>query len=136
VSKSKGFRSEDGAAAVEFALILSLLLVIVFGIIEFGRTYSEYQVFVGAAREGARTGAVGATDADITSAVDGASQGYTLSEPITITVNGASAEDPPCNQDTVGDTVEVSWDQTFDISIPLLPAWSPSVHIEGVFRCE
>ena len=136
MSRANRFRGEDGAAAVEFALILSLLLVIVFGIIEFGRTYSEYQVFVGAAREGARHGAVGESQAEILSSVTGASVGYTLSETPTITVNGLAADDPPCNQDTAGDTVEVSWDQTFDISIPFLPAWSPSVHVEGVFRCE
>jgi Flp pilus assembly protein TadG len=39
---------------VEFALVLPLLLVLVFGIFEFGRAWNAYQVMTDAAREGAR----------------------------------------------------------------------------------
>src|SRR5437867_1658917 len=133
-----GKRAADdrGVAAVEFALILSLLLMLVFGIIEFGRTYGQYEVFVNAAREGARTGAIRHTKSDMQNAVTNASSGYTLSQTPTITVNGAAASDPPCNDQTVGQSVAVSWNQTFKISIPLLPAWAPSVQIRGVFTCE
>ena len=43
-------RREHGAAAVEFAIVSTVLFMIVFGIIEFGRTYSQYEVMQGAAR--------------------------------------------------------------------------------------
>ncbi|HSJ24325.1 MAG TPA: TadE family protein [Longimicrobiales bacterium] len=43
-----------GAAAVEFALVLPLLIVMLFGIIEFGRAWHRQQVITDAAREGAR----------------------------------------------------------------------------------
>ena len=48
-----------GAALVEFALILPLLLLFVFGIIEFGSMLLTYQAVGQLAREGARSGALG-----------------------------------------------------------------------------
>src|SRR5690349_8554855 len=45
---------ERGAAAVELALVLPVLLMLVFGIIEFGRGYNTRITLTSAAREGAR----------------------------------------------------------------------------------
>ena len=136
-SGTRDIRDERGVAAVEFALISVVLFLIVFGIIEFGKTYSQYEVFVNAAREGARKGAIRASQVDIQSAVTNASTGYSLSQTPVITVNGGPPGDPtPCNDQTVGQPIAVSWDQTFSISIPFLPAWHPAVHIKGVFECE
>ncbi len=47
--------SERGAAAVEFALILPILVLILFGVIEFGGVYNAQLMVTGAAREAART---------------------------------------------------------------------------------
>jgi TadE-like protein len=53
-------RSADrGAAAVEFALLLPLLLILVFGIIDFGRMLNAQITLTEAAREGARASALG-----------------------------------------------------------------------------
>jgi Flp pilus assembly protein TadG len=52
------FSSQKGASAVEFALILPLLMVITFGIIEFGVFLYDQQVLTNASREGARAGIV------------------------------------------------------------------------------
>lgn len=46
--------ADRGAAAVEFALLLPLLLFIVFGIIDFGRALNAQVTLTQAAREGAR----------------------------------------------------------------------------------
>lgn len=51
-------RDERGAAAVEFALILPLLCLLVFGIINFGDMLSVRQGVSQAAAEGARAAAV------------------------------------------------------------------------------
>ena len=48
------FRSERGAALLETAITLPLLLFVCIGIIEFGRLYQTWQVMTNAAREGAR----------------------------------------------------------------------------------
>jgi len=45
---------ERGAAAVEFALLVPILLALVFGIVEFGRAYHIQSTLSGAAREGVR----------------------------------------------------------------------------------
>jgi hypothetical protein len=52
------FASQKGAAAVEFAIVMPLLLLIVFGIIEFGLIFFNQQVITNASREGARAGIV------------------------------------------------------------------------------
>lgn len=55
-------RRSAGNAVVEFALVLPLFLLLVFGVTEFGRALSVVQVLNSAAREGARIAAV--TDPD------------------------------------------------------------------------
>jgi Flp pilus assembly protein TadG len=49
-------RREHGAAAVEFALLLPLLMLLLFGIVEFGLALHRQQVLATASREGARVG--------------------------------------------------------------------------------
>jgi Flp pilus assembly protein TadG len=57
--------SERGAAAVEFALVLPLLITAMLAIIDYGFGFFRQQIVTNAAREGARAGA---TQPDITSA--------------------------------------------------------------------
>jgi Flp pilus assembly protein TadG len=47
-------RRDDGAALIEAAFTLPLLLFISIGIIEFGRAFQTWQIVTNAAREGAR----------------------------------------------------------------------------------
>jgi Flp pilus assembly protein TadG len=54
----KPWCDERGAAAVEFALIMPVLIVMLFGIIEFARMWNAKQTLTDAAREGARIAAV------------------------------------------------------------------------------
>jgi len=49
---------ERGAAAVEFALVLPVLLLLVFGMLEFSRAYNVQISLTNAAREGARVMAI------------------------------------------------------------------------------
>ncbi len=50
----RSIRDEGGQAAVEFALVIPFLLVMLVGIVEFGRAWNEHQVITDAARETAR----------------------------------------------------------------------------------
>lgn len=72
----KWTNNQSGAAAVEFALILPVMLLFIFGIIEFGLFLYDKQVLTNACREGARVGVVVRTprnqvneDAEIRAAV-------------------------------------------------------------------
>jgi hypothetical protein len=51
-------RRTDGSAVVEMALLLPILLLVIFGITEFGRAIMTTNVLNSAAREGARLAAV------------------------------------------------------------------------------
>jgi Flp pilus assembly protein TadG len=68
------FENQRGAALVEFAIVLPLLLLLVFGIIEFGFLLYDQAVITNASREGARKGVVTAvsygTDSVITEAIN------------------------------------------------------------------
>lgn len=55
---SRRTSTERGAAAVEFALVMPLLLLLVFGIIQYGYILSFRQALSQAAAEGARAAAV------------------------------------------------------------------------------
>lgn len=67
-------KRERGASALEFALVLPVLLIILFGIIEFGLLMYNKQVLTNASREGARAGIVVASSrldcSDISEVVD------------------------------------------------------------------
>jgi hypothetical protein len=65
----KLLHKDKGQALVEMALILPVLLLLLFGIIEFGRIFSAGLMVNHGAREGARLGAVGAADSAIVSRV-------------------------------------------------------------------
>lgn len=54
-----------GQAVIEFALVLPLILIILLGITEFGRAFWTLNVISQAAREGARLGAVGGSQAEV-----------------------------------------------------------------------
>ncbi len=57
--KLKIIRSDqDGASAVEFSIVLMLLLTVIFGIIEWGLFLFNKQVITNATREGARRGVI------------------------------------------------------------------------------
>ena len=56
-------RSDRGAAAVEFALVLPLLLLLLGGIIDFGFAFNTQISLTHAAREGVRVEALGTGDA-------------------------------------------------------------------------
>ena len=47
-------RGERGAALIETAFVLPIMLLVCVGILEFGRAYQTWQVVTNAAREGAR----------------------------------------------------------------------------------
>jgi len=56
--RRRHLRSESGQSLVEFALVLPILAVLLFGIIQFGLVFHQYLTVTDAVRAGARKGAV------------------------------------------------------------------------------
>lgn len=51
-------RTERGASAVEFAIVLPVLFLVIAGIVDFGRAYQAQVQLTNAAREGARAAVI------------------------------------------------------------------------------
>ncbi len=71
-------RTDRGASAVEFALVLPLLLLLLFGMVDFGRLLYTKVELTSAARDGARILALGKSEGD---ALTRAQQSYSW-EPV------------------------------------------------------
>ena len=117
-------RSEGGAAIVEFAIILPLLLVLVFGIIEFGRAFNANISLTHAAREGAREYAITQDSSAGISAAIGAATSLNTGD-MSFTVSSCNFGDPA--------TIRITYPFTF--SIPFVPLGSINLSAEGVMRC-
>ena len=116
---------------VEMAIILPLLVVLVFGIINFGIAFNRLQGFHAAAREGARTASIPSNNfIDVKLSVDAAMVGVTTDYDLPI-VN------PPAGcAGNQGDPITVSVPGMYTIAIPLLPNVDVDLTGRGVFRCE
>ena len=86
--------SERGAAAVEFAILLPLLLMLVLGTIEFGRAYNAQITLTNAARDGVRVMAIGNDPAGAKSAAQNAAASVSSTIPtsdITLSTTACSS---------------------------------------------
>jgi Flp pilus assembly protein TadG len=85
--KMKRIRNEKGAALLEAAITVPIILLISVGIFEFGRAYQTWQVLTNASREGARMAVItGSTDAAVTARVRSYMQAGSLSNYATAAV--------------------------------------------------
>jgi Flp pilus assembly protein TadG len=92
-------RNQSGAVAVEFALIMPILFMIVFGIIEFGYMLNRDMIVGNASRDGARVASLNGTYTEIrdTITTELAASGIPTTSPsTTITIDCKKADDTPC----------------------------------------
>ena len=134
-------RREDGAAAVEFAIVVGVLAMLVFGVVEFGLVFWQVQNLRSATREAARVAAVRGSTTQISTAMVAAAAGSLPSGYTGFTVSPAGG----CTSSTVGQEVTVTINNAalapnvrsaFQVDIPFLPAITLSPTISGTFRCE
>ncbi len=120
-------QGEQGAAVVEFALVLPILMMFIFGIVEFGRGYNARIELTAAVREGARTAALGGNQAEIEARTRAAAPGLSgpMSFPATTT---CTVNPPPPNA-----SVSVAYEFTYDI--PFLGQKTTDLKATGVMRC-
>jgi Flp pilus assembly protein TadG len=126
-----GANSDRGAAAVEFALLLPLLLLIVFGIIDFGRAINAQITITQAAREGARA----------LSLPGGAATYQTRAQNAAIGLSGVTVTPIatcPTGGATAGDDAQVQVTYTFSFITPVSFFFgsSKTLTAEGVIPCE
>jgi Flp pilus assembly protein TadG len=69
-------RRREGAAALEFALVLPLFTVLLLGMIDFGHLFFVVNTMTNAAREGARRGAVEPNAATVATSAQSAATQY------------------------------------------------------------
>lgn len=100
---------ERGAAAVEFALVVPVLLVLVFGIVEYSRAFNAQSALSDAAREGARTMALTNDVGQARSAARNAAL------PLAVPANSISVTPTSCTgaSATQQVTVTITFRQTF-----------------------
>lgn len=68
-------RPDRGAAAVEFAIVVPLLLLVLLALVDFGRLFYVEVSLAGASREGARAAAVGRSATQVAAVVQASSPG-------------------------------------------------------------
>jgi Flp pilus assembly protein TadG len=59
ITERFSFRNQQGQSMTEFALVLPILALLLFGVIQFGIVFNNYITLTDAVRAGARKGAVG-----------------------------------------------------------------------------
>jgi Flp pilus assembly protein TadG len=133
-------RQEDGAAAVEFALVVGLLAVLIFGLLEYGLAFWQVQNLRSATREGARVAAVRGDEDRIEAAMVDASAGSLSSGSFDFTVSPTLCDDDLHGEqitvELVNSSLSSAVQQSFEISIPFLPPITLDPTLDGSFRCE
>ena len=118
-SKHRPRRRGRGQALVEFALVLPILLLIILGVVDFGRAVYGFNTIGNAARSGGRVAIVSQTDASIkTAAITAAISLDTQPSDVTIVYGCGSPK-------TIGCIASVTVSYTFRPITPIIgQIWS------------
>jgi Flp pilus assembly protein TadG len=142
-------RDQRGASAVEFALVVPFLLLIVFGIIVYGMVFAQSLSLSNAARQAARSGVIEGTtcdqiialshDAAGTMGMKGSAASVAIkrgtSDVAATAVCGGGGATQPCKSQPAGTNIYVALTYATDPIVPFVPAPS-QLKGEGVYRCE
>ena len=149
-------KDEKGASAVEFALVASLLFLILFGIIQFGIAYNRVQGLNSAGREGARAASIGAPIGDVVARVrsaqslflttdvkvdidfsnDGGSSWTSVCANCLVTSTSSPCPAPCVAGSLIRASAKVAANQKYAIAIPLWANWKIDYNGVGTFRVE
>jgi Flp pilus assembly protein TadG len=126
---------DRGSVAVEFALLLPVLLLIVFGTIDFGRLINAQITLTQAAGEGARLASFGDSSSVVTTRTESAAYPWTLtSANITVTTCTAGS--------TADAVVTISYPFTFITPVGVFASMfgpaigAPTITAKGEIPCE
>ena len=137
----RGLRAEQGAVAVEFAIILPVLMLLAFGIVDFGHYWYMSHVMSDASREGARYGTrfTGKLPGDLSPSIT--THVLSLIPPaFSPTVNLSGPGTTAALADLAGKdlVVEVNATKTWWVLGSLIPGFGPSklLTIKTTMTCE
>ncbi len=125
-------KSERGQSTVELALTLTVLMLIVFAIVDFGRVFHAYLTIEHAGREAARAASVGGSDTRIRDAAFGAATGLDQTK-VGMTIYPSQSERKR------GTYTKITLEYEIDISTPLMAQIIPNpltIDNQTVMRVE
>jgi Flp pilus assembly protein TadG len=126
---------QRGAAAVEFALVVPLLLMLVFGIVDFGYMVNRVSLVNNAARDAAREGSLAGTQASITATATAALDGVPGT---TVTVSCTKPDGSACAtydaDATSGGTTVVTINYEHEMITPIAFIFGDSVNLSRTAR--
>jgi Flp pilus assembly protein TadG len=111
IGKRIEIRNERGQTMTEFALVLPILALLLFGIIQFGITFNNYVTLTDATRAGARKAAVGRQVAD----------------PVGTAVAAVRSSAKDLNQGDLSVSVSSSWQPGQDVTVAATYPYSISL---------
>ena len=128
---------QRGAAALEFAIVLPVLMLLLVGMVDFGVVLSAQTTVAIAAREGARTAALGQNEGaaenaarQAISSLPGASNVGTTTDAVCTKPDGSSCSLSDSDPDT-GSTVTVTVAYVHTWLSPVFLGLSPTVTLQG-----
>jgi Flp pilus assembly protein TadG len=112
--KRISFRNQQGQSMTEFALVLPILALLLFGVIQFGIVFNHYITLTDAVRAGARKGAVGRR----------------LQNPEAAVIQAVRDASTDLKQSDLNVSVTSSWTQGSDVSVTA--SYPYSINLLGV----
>jgi Flp pilus assembly protein TadG len=133
-ARGRGPDSERGQGLLEFALVISFLLITMFGIIDFARVFFGYATMSNGVREGARYAVVHPDDP---AGIEDAARGMMLviGAPVNVCISfPGTCDDGSLNCKDRGSPVVVTATADFNVWTPIIPSFtmeaSATMHIE------
>lgn len=122
-------KSQKGQSLVEFALIVPLILLLLFGMFDIGRVLFSAVALEHAAREGARVASVGKTNADVIASINNATTGLDSSR-VSVSISTEAR--------TSGENIEIHLSYPVSMINPLMRSFQSSFTIssKSVMRVE
>jgi len=127
----KSFKNRRGQSVVEFALILPFLILILLGVVEFGRFFNAWLMVTHSSREGARLASLGGSSLQVEERVDLVMTYFDTSR-ITVTIS-------PSGTKSRGDMVTVIVNYDIDPLTPMISiitGGTVHLHSDTVMRVE
>ncbi len=122
-----------GQSLVETAIIIPIILLLVFGVIDFGLIFNNYILITNASREGARKASIGGTDSEVIQVVKNMTSTLELSD-MTINVT------PSYSTRNYGVQVKVEIKYKARLITPIINRFFPggvaNLRAESIMRVE